>query len=172
MKGKVVSLTTDLIGHQLLKLRAHFIDEKFDLYAMTLKCVRRNGRATADDICTEVCQIIEEFDLTEVTAIVTDTCATMRSVGRLLAANHHYKWHGCVDHILELTTGLAFDDTNIEGGDAAMRAARALVQHFNNSAQATQRWLQVQIGLPAERRVKVFQDKSDYDLVLIFRHRK
>eukprot|EP01033_Poteriospumella_lacustris_P009569 gene9569-gene10349 len=39
-----------------------------------------------------------------------------------------------------------------------MRAVRALVPRFNNSAQATERLLQVQIGFLEERRVEVIQD--------------
>ena len=44
-------------------------------------------------------------------------------------------WHGCVDHILELTTGKAFSDTDTTAG--AMSQARALVGHFSMSTQAT-----------------------------------
>ena len=58
-------------------------------------------------------------------------------------------WHGCVDHILELTTGKAFSDTDTTA--VAMSQARALVCHFSMSTQATERLQNVQAGQVGNR---------------------
>ena len=49
------------------------------------------------------------------TAVVTHTEAIMVAAGRLFVEHSHQqngdtKWHGCVDHQLELVTGIAFTD--------------------------------------------------------------
>ena len=68
--------------------------------------------------------------------IVTDTEPTMIKAGRLFKenSNNGCSWHGCVDHILELTTKLAF--TDIDGGLDTLKACRALVGFFSHSSQA------------------------------------
>jgi hypothetical protein len=44
-------------------------------------------------------------------------------------------WHGCIDHILELVTKLAFK--NIPDSLSTMSACCAIVNFFNSSSQAT-----------------------------------
>jgi hypothetical protein len=51
-----------------------------------------------------------------VTAAVMDTEVTMVAASRLIVENsacatENTKWHGCVDHLLELVTGLDFTGT-------------------------------------------------------------
>ena len=45
------------------------------------------------------------------------------------------QWHGCVDHILELTTKIAF--TDIPESEGTMALCRSLVAYFNLSSIAT-----------------------------------
>ncbi len=45
-------------------------------------------------------------------------------------------WYGCVDHLLELVTGVALKDYPESVG--AMQAARDLVSFFNSSGQASE----------------------------------
>jgi hypothetical protein len=50
------------------------------------------------------------------TCVVTDTEATMVAAGRKFVEhsegqNGRIGWHGCVDHLLELITGIAFTDS-------------------------------------------------------------
>jgi hypothetical protein len=63
----------------------------------------------------------------------------MVAAGRLFvensrAQNGNTTWNGCVDHLLELITGLAFDDSPDTFG--AMSACQAIVNFFNSSSQA------------------------------------
>ena len=62
-------------------------------------------------------------------------------------------WHGCMDHLLELVTGIAFQGS--EESEGTMRACRNLVNFFNSSSKARAKLLSKQI---AGRAVKPIQD--------------
>jgi hypothetical protein len=81
------------------------------------------------------------FDLRnrDMTAVVTDTEATMNAAGRMMVKNAEQrggvaKWHGCIDRLLELVTGIAFKD--LPESDGTMSASRTLINFFNSSSQA------------------------------------
>ncbi len=83
---------------------------------------------------------MQEYNLSydNMTAVVTDTKATMVAAGRLFIyysahANGRTIWHGCIDHLLELVTGIAFTDAPETMG--AMSACRSIVNFFNSSMQ-------------------------------------
>jgi len=71
---------------------------------------------------------------------MADTEATMYKAGRIFVDAAHQsggiiQWHGCIDHFLELITGIAMKD--YEGSEGYIAAAaRALVDHFSSSSQA------------------------------------
>jgi len=93
-----------------------------------------------------------------VTCTVHDTEATMVAAGRIFVqhseqANGKTAWHGCIDHQLELVTGIAFTDSPETMG--AMSACRSIVNFFNSSSQAMGKLLSKQ---QAERAVKPIQD--------------
>ncbi len=84
---------------------------------------------------------MKEYNLpySKMTAVVPDTEATMVAAGRLFVehsarANGTTKWHGCVDHLLELVTGIAFTDAPETMG--TMSAFCSVVNFFNSSTQA------------------------------------
>jgi hypothetical protein len=63
------------------------------------------------------------------------------------------KWHGCIDHLLELVIGIAFKDLPESHG--TMSACRTLINFFNSSSQAMAKLLSKQsLG----RAVKPIQD--------------
>jgi hypothetical protein len=120
----------------------------------------KKGTSKAEDIVGYVERIWSHFDLDYscCTAIVTDTEATMCKAGRLFTAEATrnggtLSWHGCVDHLLELVTGVALKDYPESAG--AMQAARDIVSFFSSSSQATETLLSLQrTGRP----VKCIQD--------------
>ncbi len=66
-------------------------------------------------------------------AVVTDIEATMISAGHIFINNSIEQggvasWHGCVDHLLELVTGIAFQGSKESEG--TMRACSNLVNLF------------------------------------------
>jgi hypothetical protein len=83
------------------------------------------------------------FDLKYVVAVVTDTTGNMNTFGECLRQKgvaHLY----CVDHVLNLNSKLAYNDTNLPDADNAMKAARNLVETFTKSTQAMEKLLQQQ----------------------------
>ena len=172
LKGEHVALTSDHwtsnANENYVAVTGHYIDEGFELNVVTLMCEQRTGSASAPFIVNEIIGACAEFGIPEkkISAVVTDTAPTMVKVGRLLR-ERSISWQGCVDHILELTTGKAFDDKNIDpNGEEIMKKARALVGHFHNSVKAKERLLASQ---PAKSAVTVLQDVatrwwSTYDM--------
>jgi len=121
---------------------AHFVDpDSWTLLHFPLGIFEKKGRSKAEDVVRHVEHVWNLFDLhyTSLVCLVTDTEATMIKAGRIFIANStenggRLAWHGCVDHILELVTGVAMKDYNQSAG--AMAKARELVGFFSSSSQA------------------------------------
>jgi zinc finger BED domain-containing protein 1 (E3 SUMO-protein ligase ZBED1) len=99
-------------------------------------------------------------------ANVTDTEATMVAAGRLLVTRSaelqgNTAWGPCVDHLLECTTGIAFEDT--PNSLLVMNSCRKLCGYFSSSSQANDILLALQTSYiqaqqSKERAVTVIQD--------------
>jgi hypothetical protein len=120
----------------------------------------KTGRSRAIDCVEYAEKQMEVYNLEYpyMSCVVTDTEATMVAAGRLFVENAENrngkaKWHGCIDHLVELVTGLAFSDTPESLG--AMSACRSLINFFNSSTQAMSKLLSKQV---AGRAVKPIQD--------------
>ena len=164
-KGQHFALTTDAwtsiakVGY--VTCTVHFIDNAtWKLHSMVLGLFEKTGRSRATDCVTYAEQQMQEYHLqySRMSAVVTDTEATMVAAGRIFVqhseqANGKTAWHGCIDHQLELVTGIAFTDAP-ETMDA-MSACRSIVNFFNSSSQAMGKLLSKQ---QAERAVKPIQD--------------
>ncbi len=105
-------------------------------------------------------QQLQAYNLsyTNMTAVVTDTKATMVLAGRLFVQHSicnqgRTKWHGCVDHLLELVTGLAFSDSPETLG--TMSVCCSIVIFLNSSTQAMAKLVSKQ---QAVRALKPIQD--------------
>jgi len=66
--------------------------------------------------------------------------------------NGRTKWHGCVDHLLELITGIAFTDAPETLG--TMSACCSIVNFFNSSTQAMSKLLLKQVQGRAVRPIQ------------------
>jgi uncharacterized protein with PQ loop repeat len=123
----------------------HFLEPKtWTLHHFSLGIFKKDGASTAEDVVSYAEQNMRNFSIwyPTLTCVVTDTEATMVAAGRLFKSNSITEggatsWHGCIDHILELITKLAFKDTPDSIG--TMSACRAIVNLFNSSMQATQK---------------------------------
>jgi hypothetical protein len=78
-------------------------------------------------------------------------CSNARQEGTELS------WHGCIDHLLNLVTKVAFKD--FAESEGAMNKARELVGHFSSSSQAEEILLSKQIPGSA---VKCIQDVTTH----------
>jgi hypothetical protein len=105
---------------------------------ITLECSPTHSvESTAAEIAIDFTEALSEYevDLKNVSAIVTDTEPTMNAFGRIMMVDKGVYWVGCVDHILELVTGIACNDTKTGVNDGCMKAGRKLVGHFRHSNQ-------------------------------------
>jgi hypothetical protein len=141
--GKYVALTGDKwssVTHQsYLGLTCHFINDDWELMRVTLKCSPTESEgSTATETANGFMRVIDEYgiDKAYISAIVTDTEPTMNAFGRILKESS-IPWLGCVDHILELSTGKAFDDAVIPGNNGCRKACRQLVSTFQHSLKST-----------------------------------
>jgi hypothetical protein len=79
-----------------------------------------------------------KIDYCNITCIATDTEATMIKAARIFIiqaqeCNQQFSWHGCIDHLLNLVTKLAFSD--LASSEGTMSAARKLIGHFSSYSQ-------------------------------------
>lgn len=76
-----------------------------------------------------------------IVTVVSDTAPAMGAFGRLLYDKHKIFHVYCSAHVLELTTGMAFDMSDALD---CMKDARSLIGHFNSSSQATAELMKIQ----------------------------
>lgn len=136
------SLTSDhwtsIKNENFMATTCHWISTDWELYSVTLSCEIHKGSQAAPDIVTalDAARASYKLDANKLIATVTDTAPNMNAAGRMLDKPHHY----CVDHVLELTTKIAFGltdpDNNLVMKDT-MKAARSLVGHIKGSPQQT-----------------------------------
>jgi len=72
------------------------------------------------------------LNLNFLSVIVTDTEPTMNSMGRMLEGRDNVPWIGCLDHLINLVTSIAFDYPSTKD---TMISARKLVGTFTGSTQ-------------------------------------
>jgi len=126
---------------------------------LVLGLYEKTGCSKAID-CVEYAEHqMEAFHLhySYMTCVVTDTEATMVAAGRKFVEhsegqNGKTKWHGCVDHLLELITGIAFTDAPKTLG--TMSTCHSIVNFFNSSTQAMSKLLLKQVQGRAVRPIQ------------------
>lgn len=165
LKGKYFCITTDSwtsiakVGY--VTCTVHFIDQDtWKLHSMVLGLHEKTGRSRAQDCVQYAEKQMNDYGLqyNKMTAVVTDTEATMVAAGRLFVEHSHQangdtRWHGCVDHQLEIVTRIAFTDA--PESLHSMSSCRSLINFFNSSTQAMGKLLsKQQVG----RAVKPIQD--------------
>jgi hypothetical protein len=129
---------------------------------MPLGLLKKSGSSHSEDVVRYIKNILASYGFTgsDLICIVTGTEVTMVKAACILCSEveqeqKEISWHGCVDHVLNLVTILAFKDS--EESNGAMNKERELVGHFSSSSQAEAILLSKQMpGLG----VKCIQDVS------------
>jgi hypothetical protein len=164
LKGAHVSITTDAWTScndvTYITCTAHFVHPvTWVLHHMPLKIFKKFGTSQAEDVVRYVNNILAGYNISysDLICIVTDTEATMVKAARIFCNDARQEgtelsWHGCIDHLLNLVTKVAFKDS--AESDGAMNKAKELVGHFSSS-QAEEILLSKQIPGAA---VKCIQD--------------
>lgn len=165
LKGVQVSITTDAWTScnnvTFITCTAHFIQPKaWLLHHMPLGIFKKSGTSHAEDVVRYVKNILAGYNImySDIFCIVTDTEATMVKAARIFCSDARQEgaelsWHGCIDHLLNLVTKVAFKD--FAESEGTMNKARELVGHFSSSSQAEEILLSKQIPGSA---VKCIQD--------------
>ncbi len=110
----------------------HFIHPKtWMLNHFPLGLFVKEGTSHAKDLVRHVENICTDYDIEycNIACIITDTEATMIKAARIfiIYAQERYQqlsWHGCIDHLLNLVTKLAFSD--LVSSEGAMSTALPL----------------------------------------------
>lgn len=123
LKGRFFSFTTDgwtSLNHKgYVTCTAHFIDSStWKLHAIVMGLYEKDGGSKHEDIVRYCEQQLTQFGLhySNAVAVVTDTESTMIAAGRLFVSNSEAqggktKWLGCIDHLVQLCTKIAFKGT-------------------------------------------------------------
>jgi hypothetical protein len=117
-----------------IALTIHFIDENWKIVSLVGGCTHIGGRKTAADINANLLSMLGHvsIDLTSVSAVVTDTENTNQAFGRALQQQNNVSWVGCLAHLINLVTGLAFEHESVK---QTMINARKLIGSFTGSTQ-------------------------------------
>jgi hypothetical protein len=135
-------------------LTAHWIDKYWKLHATVLRCEHFPGEHKAPLIVAKVEKMLGDLRiaLAKVNCCVTDNEPTNNAAADLMA----FDWAGCIDHIIELITGKAFEDPSVRD---MMARARKIVGHFSSSNQELERLKKLQQALkPGVTPLTVIQD--------------
>jgi hypothetical protein len=120
LKGRYFAFFTDgwtSLNHKAyITCTAHFIDcTTSTLHAEVMGLYEKGGGSKHEDIVNYCEQQLTQFNLpySKAVAVVTDTEATMVAAGHLfvvncLAQGGKTKWMGCIDHLVQLCTKIAF----------------------------------------------------------------
>ena len=147
---------TSAANESYMAITAHSISKNWELVSTVLCCSPHKGDESGFNTEKVFRKSWESFGLddSQIICIVTDTAPNMTAAGRL----YHCYFSYCTNHVLELTTGFAFDDKNIPDADNIMKSCRALVGHFSSSPLAEKMLLEKQKQNPTCRPVGVIQD--------------
>ena len=107
------------------------------MYSLCLDITKRVGKCTAEDTARKIRTMITKCGINPalVSALTADTDATMNRTQIVMQSVDNIDSVGCAAHLLELTTGIAFKDTEYSGG--VMQKCRDLTTFFAHSTQAT-----------------------------------
>ena len=163
LKGEWVTLTTDHWTSPDKKsycgLTAHWITSHGKLESLTLGCfLYCLEDASAENLREDfLIKLFEDSGLgntVNVLAVVSDTTASVNRFGMFLEQLEQKIQHiYCVDHVIQLTAKMAYEDYNYESADAdlvllgsvtTMKKARALVQHFTASNKSVEKLKEIQ----------------------------
>ena len=135
------SLTTDIwtsfANDAYISLTFHFIHECWELRSYTLATYLFPEQHTGDNIVDKLKEVVGEYEINDnnIFTIVHDQGSNFQHAGCLLEADKQWNSLNCVAHCLQLCVIEGFGRNAIA---QALAAAKTLVKHFHNSAQATE----------------------------------
>jgi hypothetical protein len=167
LKDKYISITfdhwTSTPQENYLGATAHYINDKWKLCSLTLCCKRHEGTSTELDLVNELRELCNMYEIDmdkHLVCVVSDTAANMNAFGRHIRENFKINWHGCLCHLLELTTGVAFKDASCgKYNVGTMARCHRLVDFFRQSPINTEKLKAIEKYASIEE-LKLIQDVS------------
>ena len=160
VNDQYIAITTDtwtsVSNVTFSSLTAHFIDSNWKHVDLPIGCFNFPGKHTASDCDRQFRHILSKCGIKEdhIVAVTTDNEATMNAWGDIM----EWEWIGCIDHLINLITKIAFDDESIR---STMLKARQMVTFFSHSSQANEQLDRMQHTLdPRCVPLKVINDVS------------
>jgi hypothetical protein len=157
MKGLSVCLTLDhwtsKAHHNYTGMTAHFIDDNWKIHNMPLGIFLHEGGSTAAELeisFLDLCLNKVQLSDAKIFAITTDTTSNMNSFGMKLKKNLKIEHVYCTDHVLQLTCKSCYTDATETFGEQyvqAVKKAKAIVNFFHKSTQATEQLKKKQSSL-------------------------
>ena len=89
-----------------MPLSAVFINKNWELENWTVNCQPFPGKHGAEQVKRKLYELLEEMEISHdnIVCCVTDNDATMNSFADTL----DFEWQGCLAHLINLVTNLAF----------------------------------------------------------------
>jgi hypothetical protein len=132
VEGSDRAITTDswtsVANETYTAYTQHFIDDEWVLRSLSLDCIKHTGSTRAVDIVAGIEERCSTLGF-EPSAVITDCEPSMVAAGRDMRFQHG----GCIDHRLEIITGIFFDGPGVAD---SMKIARNVAGHYNHSSQA------------------------------------
>ena len=154
VKGQSIAATTDLWTSNAMQgfitLTGHYVSPDWVLETNVLATRVVTERHTGSNIAKEVDNIIKEFEIKSLIALVTDNAANMVGAARDLEVAHI----NCFSHTLQLAIE---DGLKLPQISRTLGSARKLVGHFSRSSLATNALLNKQ---DSGQKLKLIQDVS------------
>lgn len=96
----------------------------------------------AENVTAKIESMLRDLNIptSKISCCVTDNEPTNNAAADLM----EFPWHGCIDHLIELTTGMVLKSNGVE---AVMAKARKLVGHFSSSNQEIEQLKHIQVAL-------------------------
>ncbi|KAK6196399.1 hypothetical protein SNE40_001632 [Patella caerulea] len=159
LDNRYISLTSDIwtsiTNHAYISLTAHYLTDDWKLENKLLATRLMANKHTGVNIASYLTDLAKEFNIKDITAVVTDNAANMRvalrHVNDVMENETTVEHTGCFAHTLQLAVN---DGLKLNAIDRVLGAARKLVGHFNHSVVATETLLKVQGSDPK----KLIQD--------------
>lgn len=153
IEAPTVCITTDVWTSKntesFMATTAHYITNEFKFQTVLLKCSYLSGHHTADNLASELKEVLVEWNLmNRVNFAVSDNAsAIVKAIEEILKLKHY----GCYAHKLNLIVQNA-----LEPIEATISKVKKIVTHFKRSVTATEKLIKYQTdqGSPTPRKLK------------------
>nr|XP_012232187.1 PREDICTED: zinc finger BED domain-containing protein RICESLEEPER 2-like [Linepithema humile] len=150
-----VCITTDCwtssITESYIAITGHYITKQFDFKSILLKCSNITGSHTANNLATEIRNVITEWNLQDkVNFAVSDNA---RNITNAIENILKWKHYGCYAHTLNLIVQKSLQELQ-----PILKKIKKIVSHFKRSSLANEKLLKYQVSSGTSQPKRLIQD--------------